>query len=193
MRTSSCQRGFSVAELLVVLAIIGILSLVAVPQFISMYHSSTTKSSMRDFTSTLRKARQLAVTRGERTRVTFSTGTTGGATFKIDTGGTNLSAPTWVLFPGSSHALEPTMYFDASSTLPATSGTNLEVDFLPSGLACEPDDSSSTTDPPKALGTTSSSNNTVVLRSYFQNLAFNQYTITINTTGGVSATGSKWQ
>jgi len=189
MQRSPSERGYSLAELLTVVAIIGILSLVAVPQFASMYRASVTKSSMRDFTSTLRKARQLAVTKGERTRVIFRVGTTGGASFQIETGGSTISNPTWVVVPASTHKLEALMYFDSSSTLP-TNGTVREVDFLPGGTAVSPDDGSTATDPPVTLPV---GNSTVVLRSKYKNMAYNQYTITITPSGGVSVTPAKWQ
>jgi len=183
------ESGYSIAELLTVVAIIGILSLIAVPQFASMYRSSVTKSSMRDFTSALRKARQLAVTRGERTRVILTPGTAAKGSYEIDTGGALISSPTWVLYPRSARNLATGMYFDTSSTLPANASRR-EVDFLPSGLACSPDDSSSATDPTVPLPT---ANNSIVLRSSYKNMAFNQYTITLTTSGGVSVAQFKWQ
>ncbi len=80
------QSGYSMTELLVVVAIIGIFSLITVPQFMSIYRSSVVKGSMRDYTSLMRKARQLAVTRNERTRIQFLVGTTGGTSFELDEG-----------------------------------------------------------------------------------------------------------
>src|SRR5438128_1793448 len=94
---SSVQGGYSIAEMLVVITIIGILSLVAVPQFVSMYRGSVAKGSLRDFTSMVRKARQVAVTKNERTRITFTTGGAGGTTFQVDEGGANIYSPTWVV------------------------------------------------------------------------------------------------
>lgn len=66
------QRGYSLAELLVVVAIIGILSLVTVPNFISMYQSSRIKGAARGLTTTIRNARQLAISGNQRTKVSFS-------------------------------------------------------------------------------------------------------------------------
>ncbi|MCA1732378.1 MAG: prepilin-type N-terminal cleavage/methylation domain-containing protein [Acidobacteria bacterium] len=56
------SRGYSLIELLVVIAIIGLVSLVTVPNFMSMYQSSRLKSSVRQFATDLRGARQTAVT-----------------------------------------------------------------------------------------------------------------------------------
>lgn len=70
------QSGYSLAELLVVVAIIGIVSLVTVPNFISMRRSGMLKTSVRNFAADIRSARQRAVTKHQRTKVSFNTGTT---------------------------------------------------------------------------------------------------------------------
>lgn len=56
------RRGYSLIELLVVVAIIGLVSLVTVPNFMAMQQSSRLKSSIRQFATDLRGARQTAVT-----------------------------------------------------------------------------------------------------------------------------------
>ncbi|HEX7150743.1 MAG TPA: GspH/FimT family pseudopilin [Thermoanaerobaculia bacterium] len=71
-RFSAAERGYTLTEMLVVVAIVGILSLVAVPNFISMYRSSRLKTSMRQFTNDLRGARQRAVANYSMVRITFS-------------------------------------------------------------------------------------------------------------------------
>lgn len=55
------QRGYTLVEALVVVALIGMLSVIAVPNFIQLYRSSKLKSSMRNFTADIRGARQRAV------------------------------------------------------------------------------------------------------------------------------------
>ncbi len=65
------QRGYSLAELLVIVAIIGILSLVTVPNFISLYNSGRIKGSARELTMAIRNARQLAISGNQRTKVSF--------------------------------------------------------------------------------------------------------------------------
>lgn len=184
----AADEGYSIAEMLVVVAIIGILSLVAVPQFVSIYRSSVAKGSLRDFTSMVRKARQLAVTRNERTRVTFTTGGAGGTSFQIDTGGSNIYSPTWTIF-GKAHKLDKSSYFDATSTVP-TMSSNREVDFLPNGVVVAPWDSANPTATPTPLAV---NQNSVVIRSWFKNMAYNQYSITLSSAGSINVVQSKWQ
>jgi prepilin-type N-terminal cleavage/methylation domain-containing protein len=69
------QSGYSLVEILVVVAIVGIISLVTVPNFIALQRSSKLKSSLRNFVSDIRGMRQRAVTRHEQTKINFTTGT----------------------------------------------------------------------------------------------------------------------
>lgn len=68
------DSGYSLAELLVVVAIIGITSLVLVPNFISMQRAGKLKASLREFTSDMRRMRQRAVTKRQQTKLSFTTG-----------------------------------------------------------------------------------------------------------------------
>ena len=70
------QAGYSLAEMLTVVAIVGVLALVTVPSFMNYYNSNKVKASMRSFTSDLRTARTLAITRGHAVKFTYKTGTT---------------------------------------------------------------------------------------------------------------------
>jgi type IV fimbrial biogenesis protein FimT len=72
----SRQSGYSLSELLVVVAIIGVMSLVAVPSFVTMMQSSRLKSSLRKFTTDLRGARQQAVTQYRWVKVQLEPGVT---------------------------------------------------------------------------------------------------------------------
>jgi prepilin-type N-terminal cleavage/methylation domain-containing protein len=75
MRIHRNQRGYSLMEMLVVVAIIGVLMLITIPNFMTMRKSTIVKGSMRQFTQDLRAARQRAVSRSSFTRVTWVEGT----------------------------------------------------------------------------------------------------------------------
>src|SRR6185369_5266530 len=107
MKVNQRERGYTLTELLVVLAIIGLFSLITVPQFVSMYRSSVVKGSMREFTSMARKARQIAATRNDRVRVRFRTATNG-TIVQIERGGIDWANPTWIV-------MSPTRNFDPTS------------------------------------------------------------------------------
>lgn len=69
LKARSRQKGFSLIEALVVVAIIGIFSLITIPNFMVMYRSSKLKTSLRDVTSDMRWARQRAVSRDRYAKV----------------------------------------------------------------------------------------------------------------------------
>lgn len=69
------QRGYSLAEALVVVAIIGLISIIAVPNFMQMYQSAKIKGAIRQFTNDLRYARQEAVTRYRPMMISLGTST----------------------------------------------------------------------------------------------------------------------
>jgi len=70
---NSHQAGYSLAEMLTVVAIIGTLALVSVPAFMNYYNSNKVKTSMRTFTSDLRSARMTAISRGRIVKFTYKT------------------------------------------------------------------------------------------------------------------------
>lgn len=71
-RPQTRQQGYSLAEMLVVVAIVGMISLVAVPNFMSMYRGSRFKSVMRNFVSAVRNTQQRAITENRRMRISFA-------------------------------------------------------------------------------------------------------------------------
>jgi prepilin-type N-terminal cleavage/methylation domain-containing protein len=64
--------GYSIVELLTVVAIIGIIVLVTVPNFAQYMRMAKLKGAMRQLTYDIRSARQRAVSRNEYTRVRFT-------------------------------------------------------------------------------------------------------------------------
>ncbi|HEY6262941.1 MAG TPA: GspH/FimT family pseudopilin [Nitrospiraceae bacterium] len=65
------EQGWSLTELLVVLAILSIMSLLAGPSYQTMAARTQARSATAEIASELRLARQLAMTRRERLRVIF--------------------------------------------------------------------------------------------------------------------------
>jgi len=67
------QRGFSLIELLVVVALVGILAAIAFPSFTDWRRNMEYKSAARDIASILRDARQRAIATNREHRVEFDT------------------------------------------------------------------------------------------------------------------------
>jgi type IV fimbrial biogenesis protein FimU len=55
------QRGFGMAELIVVVAVIGLLAALAVPSFLTYWQSSTVTAGAAEMASILNRGRQLAI------------------------------------------------------------------------------------------------------------------------------------
>ena len=71
MRQRSGQSGYSLIEIIVVMLIVGLMSLVTVPQFISYQQSAKLKSALGSFNSDMRSARMLAISRYWQIRIEF--------------------------------------------------------------------------------------------------------------------------
>lgn len=71
--TGKTTRGYSLVEALVVIAIVGVISIVTVPNFISMYRSMKIKGAVRQLTNDIRWARQQAVSRYRPVMISFGT------------------------------------------------------------------------------------------------------------------------
>ena len=158
----SGEHGYSIVELLTVVAIVGILALVTIPSFMTMRNSASMKTAMRNFTSDLRSARQLAISRGLQVKVSFSTGN--GARrydyFQGNSAYATVPNANWTPLtgPGSnpltaSRQLDAIVYFpaDSPSTPQTFTDTNvtadgtLDVIFFPDGRAQLPGNATSGT------------------------------------------------
>ena len=65
------QEGHTLMELMVVLAVIGIISALAAPNFLTLNSGVQIHSATEEVASELRLARQLAITHRDRVRITF--------------------------------------------------------------------------------------------------------------------------
>ncbi len=68
------QAGYSLPEMITVVAIIGVLALLTIPSFMNYYQSNKVKAAMRTFTSDLRSARSLAIVHGHEVKISFNVG-----------------------------------------------------------------------------------------------------------------------
>lgn len=68
------QRGYSLAELLTVVAIIGVFSLISIPSFVNYSRSAKVRTATRQFNSDLRAARARAISRSNPVAVSFAAG-----------------------------------------------------------------------------------------------------------------------
>lgn len=171
-KASTAQRGYSLIELLVVVAMIGVLSLVAVPNFIGMYRSMRLKSSLRQFTTDIRGARQRAVTRSSLVRISFSDGGRFYYLWESEDNGT-----TWSLIGTNPKGLQESVYFE--NTEGATAFTDT---FDEASLGDLPDivfERAGTVRAPGGEGK-------VLIRSNYDDIGQNSYTVSIRTTGMVS-------
>jgi prepilin-type N-terminal cleavage/methylation domain-containing protein len=135
----SRQAGYSLAEMLTVVAIIGTLALVTVPSFMNYYNSNKVKSSMRAFMSDLRTARMLAISRGREVKFSYQTGAKS-RTYNYYEGNRSMGVVTqWTPLtgPGSNpprpqKTLEDVAYFPLDA--PDAPQTFVDEDTIPDGF-----------------------------------------------------------
>src|SRR6266480_5523326 len=140
------QSGYSLTEMLVVVAIIGMLALVMVPNFVTFYESNKMKSSMRNLTTDLRSCRQLAISQGRQTLFTFGTGP-GARSYNWWLGNKPYASDTWVKQTGTAARatkyLDDIAYFPSNAVLP---GAQTFTDFMRCTTNCTGDAASPQTD-----------------------------------------------
>jgi len=127
------SSGYTLVELLIVVSIIGLISLVSVPSFIVMFRSAKMKTSLQNFSADLRGARQAAISKNLRTRVSFDTGLTGTRAYSVwlETKDSTSGVATWTKTVDRN--LELPIYFSSTTfTDDDLDGLN-DVIFLPNG------------------------------------------------------------
>lgn len=169
---SPLQRGYSLVELLVVVAIIGALSLFTVPGFVNMYRASKLKTSMTKFANDCRGARQRAVTHSTTVRIAY---VPNGRAYYIQES-TNEGA-SWSPLGQTPRMLEESVFFKedeggnafTDSVDDGTLGDLPDIVFLRTGIASPV---------PAGLGK-------VYLKSRHENIGRNNYAVSVRTTGMV--------
>lgn len=68
------QRGFTIAELLIVLVVVGLLASLGLPMFLSAWRTSAVRAGAEELVTVLNGARQLALNRNETVCVTLASG-----------------------------------------------------------------------------------------------------------------------
>jgi prepilin-type N-terminal cleavage/methylation domain-containing protein len=141
-RSGGARRGYTVAEILVVVAIIGLISLVAVPQFATFYRGNKMRSAVRTFTTKLRSAQQLAITSNSAIEIRFKLNTNQYTIWRQSIDPTTYQ-PAWTQV-GSNNTLEAagaggsagTVYFQYTE-FDAVNGWNV-IDFNSNGTIDAP-------------------------------------------------------
>jgi len=147
------EAGYSLPELLTVVAIIGVLALVTVPSFINFFQSNKVKATMRNFTTDVRKMRALAISQNLETKLSYATGANA-RTYTLYVGNSAMGAPaaqTWTRLDQTNPKLGVgTKSLDTIVNFPANSGStpqtfddidnsgDLDVVFYPDGRVLMP-------------------------------------------------------
>ena len=170
-------NGYSIAELLVVVAIIGMMSLITVPAFINYQRSAKVKSAMRNVMSDLRNSRTAAVSQNKWVRMTLSAGPDGRITrYSLDEStdfGTTWTSLRMRTASGlgdvsvAARQLDPAVYFEAATS----------VIFRNNGTATG-----------DAAG--SSPTTALRMRTDWKNVAYDRYTFEIQNSGMVKVAAS---
>ncbi|HSY47824.1 MAG TPA: GspH/FimT family pseudopilin [Thermoanaerobaculia bacterium] len=141
------QAGFSLVEMLTVVAIVGVLALVTVPSFVTYFQTNKMKTAMRNFTSDLRTVRERAITQGVQTKITFTpatSNTTASRAYDFWQGNATTNSTTWTqltqpnvtakaLSMGYTRYTENIAYFPTTGQTFTSSGGVYSVVFYPDG------------------------------------------------------------
>lgn len=179
------QKGYSLPELLIVVAIVGLISLVGVPAFMSYFNTMRINSALRAFTSDVRGARQRAVTRNRPVKFSFEVGADKRAYRIFD--GTTTAPPAWTPL-GGNRELPEYVYLNSTTFPDEDSPADgwRDIIFQPNGTITRQDGSLM---PTETIGGAQVTR--VVMRTNM-NAPFNEYIINFRQSGQLSSTRSKF-
>lgn len=143
-KRSRSSGGYSLVEMLVVVAIIGVMSMVSVPMFMNFVRSNKMKSTMRQFMTDLRTSRQRAITENHPTMISFrpgpnlreyidfdgTVGAGGAVTYTLARRNPRKSLEDITYFPAS---VDPCVFADVITAPAETNGWN-DIIFMPNGM-----------------------------------------------------------
>jgi prepilin-type N-terminal cleavage/methylation domain-containing protein len=180
----TAQHGYSLAELLVVTAIIGMISLVSVPAFMQYRESSKIKASVAQLTNDLRATRYRAIERNRPVKMSF-TPTTHGSEYTIHFG--NSAGTAWVQHGAPKRLdgaiwIESTTFKDEDTVLDGRK----DIIFQQNGIisSASPDHYHTKTEGGKEVAV-------LVLRTAAK-IPKNQYTLYLQPNGSVQSVGSEY-
>lgn len=187
-RLKQKSSGFSLIEMLVVIAIIGVLSLISVPAFMNFRRSNDFKTAMRNFTTDLRNARAASIANSFDVRCDVQLGDT---TLPVAQRGKQYSfffsrdnGTTWTPLQlrgtggpnGNTKQFAFSVWADSQTGLPDVDANgNPDVVFHPNGAMTF------------TAGTAAA---TLVLATDWKNISYDRYTITFSPSGQFTTTGS---
>jgi prepilin-type N-terminal cleavage/methylation domain-containing protein len=181
-RLKQKSSGFSLIEMLVVVAIIGVLSLISVPAFMNFRRSNDFKTGMRNFTTDLRNARAAAIANSYDVRCEIQIGSITLKQYTFYSSRDN--GTTWTALPlrgtggpaGNMKQFANSVWADSFADLPDLDSNGYpDIVFHPNGAVT------------LAAGKTTG---TIVLATDWKKINFDRYTVTLSPSGQLKATGS---
>jgi prepilin-type N-terminal cleavage/methylation domain-containing protein len=179
---NNVSRGYSLLELITVVAIIGIMGLVTIPAFMNYARSNSLKSAFMTVTTDIRNCRQRAISRNSQVRLELTSNNSYSFYEKTSSG-------TWgnlTHFSGSGAGntkfLEKGLTFSANNLGDTDSNSKPDILFKADGTV---NAGSGTPGPGSSPNCC-----TVTMLSPWKNISNNRYVVTLNTTGQISSAAS---
>ena len=184
------SAGYSLTEVLIVIAIIGILSLITVPVFMNFQRQSTFKSAMRTVATDLRSARTNSIKTNQDIRIEFTTGNEGPNTKVYKTYSSSDNGTTWTpmvtrraftsaIDDGTGETfkkLDGPVWFELGRNLPdIDSDGEPDIIFRPNGTS----------------NVVSSNNGGIVLATNWRDIYSNRYNVYVSPAGQIKALPSQ--